>query len=104
MIKKLVIIDELLLPNSEKRVVVYDGYYLNQNTDPASYENIVCFDKNNSVLWKVNGNPEYWDNDKDTYSGVALTDSHELLGLAFSGNNYRINLETGEATWVAFTK
>jgi len=104
MTEKLVIIDELLLPNSEKRVVVYDGYYLNQNTNPASYENIVCYDKNNRVLWKVNGEPKYWSNDRDTYSGIALTDSHELLGLAFSGNDYRIDTETGEATWVTFTK
>ena len=100
--EKLVVLDELLLSNC--RIVVYDGYYLNQNTNVADYENIICYDKNDVVLWKVNGDLKYWDHGVDSFVGISLRDNGTLVGTSFSGNTYRIDINTGKAVWDRFVK
>ena len=100
---QLKVIQELNIENNLK-IIVYEGYYLDETTDPKDFENVVCFDGNGIRVWKVNGmnDFQYWN--KNKFSGVGLSENKALVATDQNGFVFEVNKETGKATFLKWVK
>ena|SRR3990167_525555 len=66
--------------------------------------NIYCIDENNNIVWQAseNRNPEFLHG--DTFCYLGQNEKGEIVADRFSGFEYKINPDTGEATQIGFHK
>ena len=88
---------------TNNRIVLHKGYGLDKTTELKPWENIVCYDSSDNVVWKINGALKYWDKEADSFVKISFIDGI-LRAVSFSGNTYIVNLDTGVATWDQFSK
>ncbi len=87
-----------------KKIVLHKGYGLDNNSPLKRNENVVCYDTSDNVIWKINGDLKYWDDHADSFVGIGLHDNGDLVATSFSGNVYKLNQNTGHASWYKFVK
>lgn len=95
-----------VLTINDKMLVVYLYSHLTQDTIPRGDQNAECFDKSGRKLWTINGMEEYpyWGKaGPDTFVGLSLR-STGIHIISFGGYAFRIDMETGKATFAEFTK
>lgn len=87
------------------KIVVYDGYYLSQETDLKDFENVVCYDENDLILWKIHGAKEsgHW-LDHDSFTNVGVHENDDCVATSFSGHVFNVDIKTGEASYKRFVK
>ena len=90
---------------SRFKVAVYDGYYISNESNIQKSENVICYDENNDVMWKIHDAKEsgYW-LERDYFVGVALHKNGDLGATTRSGHAFRVDKQTGKATYSEFMK
>lgn len=88
----------------DKKIICYTADYLTPYTEPKDSENIVCYDNQDNILWKVHGEVvRHFEN--ESFAGIGYhREQNALGGTTYSGEAHRIDIETGYATYYGFVK
>ena len=86
-------------------LVLYKWSALSETSSPRIWENVEFFDEKGHKMWTVNGmeNCQYWDNDIDMFVGIGNDRGNWILN-SYSGNSFKLDIETGTVTFLSFSK
>ena len=88
----------------DKTIVMIDvSEDKNMRADESNF-NIYCIDNHNNIVWQVKEIKTKPIDDADMFVYLGQNESGEIIADRFSGFEYRIDPETGEATQVSFHK
>lgn len=94
---------KLMLENG-RVVIVYTSSSLSDTTIVKKFENILCFDKNGEMVWKINGMEEYKYWKEDAFVGVGQLEDGTLVATDWDGFVFKVNKETGKAIFLEWVK
>ena len=83
------------------RIDVSEDKYLSPD---ESSSNIYCINQDNEIIWQVKEIKTKLPFEDDMFVYLARNSSGEILADRFSGFEYKINPETGEANQIGFHK
>lgn len=86
-------------------IVIYDWDSLDENSEPAYWENVVCYSKDGKIIWKINGMElsKYWRKETGFFTDIFRTSSG-LLVTCFDTNRYKLDPENGRVEYFDFAK
>lgn len=78
---------------------------LESSRSPAPWENVQFISDKGKVIWTINGMEHYpfWQNRSDAFVDIVSRDQ-ELIAISFSGNVFKLDIKTGQVSFIEFVK
>mgnify|MGYP000294519574 CR=1 FL=1 len=99
--------NSILLGNGDSIVRINVSNKSDGWTNDESNYNIYCIDTKNNIIWQVKElktKPSGLFGEADPFYSLKKSDEGSILAYRFSGYEYSINAETGEASRIGFHK
>jgi hypothetical protein len=93
------ILKEISLPKGEA-ILLYEVSAATRDPSSEDYNNIVRVDKDDGIIWRVDAPPPT--NPSDAFVGIEAGD--RLFAQRFFGDRFEIDIATGKATHLGWSK
>jgi hypothetical protein len=103
-LKQITKIQRKIAINEKKNIVLIDVMGDKNLSDSEIVANIYCVDNKNNIIWRVNETKTKIPFNDDGFVYLGLNDKGETIAYRFSGFEYKIDPETGEAEQIRFHK
>lgn len=86
-------------------MTLFDWSDLGSSRSPAPWENVQFISDTGKVIWTINGmeHDPFWQNKSDAFIDIASRDQ-ELIAISFSGNVFKLDIMTGQVSFIKFVK